>query len=1119
MNVATARNFVLRMGVASLVTAVLVLGTASRAVAQGVTTGAVRGRILDTTGQPIPGASVIVTNRNSGTRFQGTSSNNGAFFVANVVIGPYIVEARAIGHRPASKNDVVVTLGQVAEVDLRLEAVTIEVAPITAVAEADNALLAPSRTGPIAVVSENLVHNLPTIGRNFMDFTRTNSAVNNVGGGRSSIAGQSDRFNQLQIDGGSNGDLFGLNASEGQPGGKNGSRSISIEAVQEVQVLVAPFDIRQGGFTGGLINAVTRSGTNQFHGSAFYSLQNDGLVGKDSAGGKATDFSLHYQGFSVGGPIIRDRLHFFVSTEWRTRNEPFGGVVVIGTDTTGGKDSLNVGIRNATAQRVRDYTTATYGYDPGTFGRPTIPTPDMNLFAKLSGQLGSRGQVELSFNHQKSSQFITLHSPGASSVTNIRDGYQFDNTGYDNASKTNGMRLRFNTPFGSRFTNELITSYNYFSDVRQMRAPAPMIVVGGDRRNPLLPCTPFATPAVTTGCPTTFLSMGGERFSHDNALNQKILEIADNLTISMGNHVFTVGGRIERFNFLNRFWAARYGAWSFADTTAYFAGTPSRYEIALPGFAIDTIRGRKDGPIADFIFTQYGTYAQDQITASRNLTLTFGMRLDFTGLPSPAYNSRIDSAAVTVGPNAGQLFGVRTDTKITNARLFSPRFGFNLALANDRSTVMRGGIGVFTGRTPYVWASNAYTNTGLEQVLLVCDGPLAGGAGGTTDTVPTFSMARDSQPTHCGAGSSAAGLAAAVPQIVYFDKNFKLPQQLRASIGVDRRLPWGLLGSFDALYSRALNQFLLEDVNLVEGGTSVGEDGRRLYGTLSGTSSGSTPRRATTAARDVIRQFNSNRDYAYSLTAQFIKRFSNSMEFTAGYTFAHSYDLISSTSDISNSNLNFSTLDGTFANRNLRPSFYDIPHSVRFSGTFDLPAGVRFALFYTGTSGRPYAWRYGSDVNGDGFSGNDLVYVPVNAQDISLANPAQWTALNNFINSEPCLNSQRGHIMQRTSCRNPWRTFVDARAVKSFRTLRGQSVEVTASMFNLLSFLGIGGKIYSVTSNENIAMLNRTGYADGLAGRPALGRGIYSLALPAQLKFQDVNASRWKLELGARYIF
>ena len=315
------------------------------------------------------------------------------------------------------------------------------------------------------------------------------------------------------------------------------------------------------------------------------------------------------------------------------------------------------------------------------------------------------------------------------------------------------------------------------------------------------------------------------------------------------------------------------------------------------------------------------------------------------------------------------------------------------------------------------------------------------------------------------------------------------------------------------LYTHAINQFLLEDVNLVQGGTSTGEGNRLLYGTLSGTASTAVPRRATTAARDVIRQFNSNRDYSYSFTFQLNKHFSNDMEFTAGYTYSRSYDLVSPASDISNSFLNFSTLDGTFANRRLTPSFYDIPHSVRFSGAANLPAGIRVALFYTGTSGRPYAWRYGSDVNADGFSGNDLVYVPLNAQDILLSNPAQYPLLDAFINNEPCLREARGQILHRGACRNPWRSFVDMKVTKSFRTVRGQSVEVLASMFNVLSFLGIGGKIYTASGNENIALLTLARYD------AASGRGVYNLAQPAQLKLQDVNASRWKLELGARYIF
>jgi hypothetical protein len=600
------------------------------------------------------------------------------------------------------------------------------------------------------------------------------------------------------------------------------------------------------------------------------------------------------------------------------------------------------------------------------------------------------------------------------------------------------------------------------------------------------------------------LALGGERFSQANTLAQDIVEIADNLTITAGQHVITLGGRGERFAFRNVFFPASIGAWYFPDTTAFFAQAPTRYERALPGVYADTVLGRTDGPIADFTFNQFGFYGQDQVNVSRALRLTVGLRVDFTSLPQPAYNPLMDTSNVTVGPRTGQDFGVRTDSRPTDAVLYSPRLGFNYDVHGDQSFNIRGGAGIFSGRTPYVWASNAYTNTGLEQVQLTCQRAVVG------DTiVPAFTIDPNSQPTAC---RTTGVLALPTAQIVYFDQNFKLPQRFSASFGFDRRLPWDMAASLDLLYSRSLNNFLLEDVNLVEGGTSLGEGSRRLYGTLSSTSSSSTPRRATTVANDVLRQYNSNQDHSYSISAVVTKNVAQRMTFTLGYAYARSYDLISPTSDISNSLLNFATLDGTMSQRNLRPSFFDQPHTVRVAGTTALPYGFRFSLLYTGTSGRPYAYRYNNDVNGDNFSGNDLFYVPINAQDISMSSATQYAQLDAFINGEKCLSEHRGQIMERNSCRNPWQSFVDARLAKSFSTIRGQTVEFTMNAFNVLALLGVGGINHVTSFNENIPILSRTGYSS------ALGRGIYSLLLPTRNAVQ-YPASRWKLEFGARYSF
>jgi len=1065
--------------------------------AQGVTTGAVRGHVQDQAGQPIGGASIQLVQAGTGTRFSSVANATGAFFIANVIVGTYTVEARAVGYRPA-RTQVTIGLGRVEEVALALEASTVELSAIEVRATEADALTSPNRTGATATVDQTAITNLPSLNRNFADFAATSPLVYNTGnqgttgsGTGVSIAGTSDRFNSLQVDGGTNGDLFSLASSNGAPGGANNSRPISVEAVQEYQVLIAPYDIRQGGFVGGLINAVTRSGTNEFHGSLFYSMQNENLVGPDTTGTRnASDFTLRYYGFSLGGPIIRDRLHFFVAGEWRDQSQPFTGLT-IGTDPTNGADSAGIGITRATVDRTEAIANG-YGINSGGAESPPFETPDGNIFAKLSAQLGTRSQAELSFTRVRSSRFSLSHGQGSASASanGIRDGYQMSNGGYHVNSATNSVRGRLNTPFGGRFTNEAIVSYNFFEDLRDPDTKAPMILVGGDRRS-------GANPAV-------YLGLGGERFSHDNLLDQHIFEITDNVTANYDRHVLTFGGRMSSFSFLNEFWAGRYGNWQFSDTTAFANGTASAYEIVLPGSAADSVNGRADGPIADFKFTEFSLYAQDQWQPSRKLSLSFGVRVDFQSLPTPTYNPLVDTATVTINGNTGP-FGVRTDTKITSAALFSPRFGFNYDVGGDAVTIVRGGIGLFAGRTPYVWASNAYTGTGLEQTTLRCTGA----------AVPVFDPDPASQPTACLAGGPPT---LPKPTVVYFDNGYKLPQNLRASLGFDRRLPGNVIATFDAVYTKYVNQFLLTDDNLLPtGNVATGEGGRVLYGTPAG--SGFTLNRPTTVANAVLRQYNSNSDYMYSVAFGLTKRWGRSSELSAGYAYTRSYDLMSFSSDISSSLFSNAVLDGTLADRNLRPSWFDVPHNVRLSGTIGLPYEFRFSLFYTGHSGRPYAWIYGNDVNGDGGTGNDLVYVPRDSADITLQTPSQWATLNGFINSQQCLREARGQILQRGACRNPWVNYLDARIAKTFRTVRSQTIELMANIYNVPALLGVGGQVFQVASFENQTMLRRANYD------AANSRGVYSLSIPNvggnpnEARILQTTASRWKMELGLRYAF
>jgi hypothetical protein len=446
--------------------------------------------------------------------------------------------------------------------------------------------------------------------------------------------------------------------------------------------------------------------------------------------------------------------------------------------------------------------------------------------------------------------------------------------------------------------------------------------------------------------------------------------------------------------------------------------------------------------------------------------------------------------------------GINTGAFPSGNILWSPRLGFNYDVTGDRSTVLRGGVGIFSGRPPYVWVANAYGNTGQEQQSLYCTGA----------AVPVFTINPDSQPTSCAAAPTAGR-----PSIVYFDSDFKFPQAMKLALGIDRQLGWGVVGTVDFLLTRSVNQFFLQDVNLVGiQGASSGEVGRPRFGTINAATGAATATRVTARYLDVIRNTNTSGDRSTSLTTQLQKRFGNGVEFSASYTYTHALDRISMTSDITGSNYSFSVLDGTPDHRNLRTSFFDRPHKLTLSGTVNTPFQTHFSLTYNGLSGTPFTYVVNGDINADGVSGNDPMYVPRNAADITMQTPAQYATLDAYINGEPCLQENRGRILPRNACRQHWQNFLNARISKTVPTLRGHSIEITADMLNVLNFLD---------SHWGLTRITGTGFenqnAVRLVGYDVVNqRGIYALALPTKNQV-TLNAigSRWVFQLGARYAF
>ncbi len=1033
--------------------ALAVAGTTATLAAQGVTSAAVAGRISSTTRGTVEGAIVALVNTSTGARLQTTTNAAGRYNFENATPGgPYTIEARGIGFQPASKTGIMLTLGQRYVQDFQLEAQPVTLQELTVIA-ATNPLINSGRTGAAQTVTDTTIQRLPLLGRNFTDLLRTSPQVLSGTG----IAGQNSRYNAILIDGGVNNDIFGL-SSGGTPGGSSGAKPISLEAIQEFQILAAPFDIRQGSFSGGLVNAVTKSGSNQLHGSFFGYLQRPELVGKDTAGIRIATFDIKQYGGTISGPIVPNKLHFFGSADVQSSQQQFVGLSA---------DEPATGITRATATRVQQILQSKYGVDAGGPEAPeSLERPDKNFFGKLNWQVGGSSQLEVSYNYVRAS---LDNFNRTTRNREDRDGWQLSNSGFKIGSTTNTARAKYTSLLGAA-NLEVLFGFQTVRDARELGTVAPQIMVQGD----------------VIG---NWIGAGGERFSHGNELDQDNIEATANLTFNLGaSHQITVGTHNEFFDFRNLFANNRYGTWTFENADSLDRGVARRYEILL--------ESRPGGFTADFGVKQVGGYLQDAWRPNERLTVTAGLRFDVPFSDKPFSNPL---------PALRDTLGIDTGLFPNGNMLWSPRLGFNFDPKGNGNTILRGGVGLFSGRPPYVWMSNAFTNTGLEQLTLICTGA----------QVPAFTVDVNNLPTACAGGTTPAPPTATVN---YFDKDFKFQQALKYAFGIDQRLPWGMVGTFDIIHTRNKNQMYQTDDNVRLG--AVNGEGRQLYATPNAAGTALTRLTKTSAVRQVVHHLNKSRDRSTLVTTQLQKSF-DQLSFSAAYTHGKSEDVMTLGSSIATSNLRNTPLDGTLENRNLRVSAFDIPHKVTLSGTANLPFGVQGSLVYTARAGTPYAYVDVLDANGDGNTTNDLLYVPRDASDISLVNPNDWDRLNNFIAGEKCLREQRGRVMERGSCRNPWSKFLDLRLAKAVPTMSGQSFLVSADIFNFLNFLDSDwGKNRETANFEQVSLLSMTGYDTRGTATQADDRGRYTV--PSVLPFQRrviVNSSRWRMQLGAKYLF
>ena len=1107
-------RWIVRASRACVAAAVFSMLFAGAALAQGVTTGAIAGRVTDPQGQPVNQAAVQVTHRGTGFTTATRTRENGQYLVQGLEVGgPYTVVVRAIGFQPFTRDGVDVKLSEATRLDARLVPQAVELTAVT-VTGSITADFAPTRQGVGTQISDTLVQRIPTFSRDFIDQLKLAPQVVYPASGAPSGGGAYNRYNTITIDGANQSERFNLASTGGVPGGSAGGKIVSLDAVKEFRVVFTPSDVRQGNFAGMLVNAVTKSGTNQFHGGALYTYRSS----QDIAGVnlvaerlRTPRFDVKQYGFNVGGPIIKDRLHFFIAPEWQRRATPAAGPFYIGTTPSPAPDDPVIPV--TMLDSIRNVMQSVYSFNVGEATPLENETPLTNLFGRLDFQISPvhRFVIRQIINKSNQDEFfrnVNTYNPDPL-VQN--SGFRFGTSAFTRNAKNNSTTAQLYSNFASGMSNELIVGYSTIRDERIVPVQAPEITVG-----------------VLVGTTRRSVTFGTEQFSPGNLLDQKIFEVVNNFTIPMGAHIVTMGGRLDRTHIFNNFAQGSYGVYKFFDVDSLRLGRPAGYAV---GYA--NSQNPADIP-ADFHVNIFSLYGQDQWAVNDRLTITAGLRADIPSLPDrPPLN---DTLRVKLDSASGGTFTVNTDATPKTSVLFSPRVGFNYNPGGSSRNQIRGTLGMYAGPPPYILLGNAYANTGLGLVRLACTTPA---------TVPTFTVDVTALPTSC-AGQPAPGPGqAGTLGVNITNPNFKYPQYFGVSGGFDHELFLGTVLTVEAMYRKAINGVLVRDANLrgprmVGGQPYTDRNGRVLYADTigpTGTVTNNNQRyltslRGVAFSEGIIEVTNQSKDYNYSISTQLHRRFSDKFEGTVAYTYLKSVDVQSLTSDRAISNFRFGRqLSVAHDQLEATTSNFSRPHRILAYGTYTLPWLTDVTLYYEGTSGVPFVYVTVGDLNGDLVNGNDPIYIPRNATDpteVLMGSAIQAQAFERFISSQHCLDRQRGTIMGRNSCRSPFQHRFDLSFRQSIPAVRGQQISVQLDFFNFLNLINHDwGQIklptLSATNNNQSALIQTARTAGPLSQQQStftFDNRLYNATTLTPKPFESrTTGSSYQIQLTMRYSF
>lgn len=1075
----------------------LCLAAVCTATAQ-VTTSSIHGTVTDSDRNPIVGATVVATHTPTGTVYAAATSRNGMYNLGGMRVGgPYVIEISYVGSNSERFDDVYLTIGEDAQFNARLNESATAIGEVVVMGSA-NPVFNSNRTGAQEVITRSMMEKLPTLDRSLDEFVKLTPMASNK-----NFAGTSYRFNNVTVDGASFNNSFGLSSALGAAG----IEPISLESIEQVQVMIAPFDVRNGGFTGGAINSVTKSGTNDFVGSAYFYHKGASLRGwrQGDLIETVNEAATNQFGFSLGGPIVKNKLFFFVNAEFDRINDPK-------TYTT-----KNSRVKAEELNSLKDFLIDKFDYNPGSYDVTEVPTEANRITARLDWNINQKNTLSLKYYFLDS---FSTSSPSTSGAPSNGRGpnewaIPFSSQYYRSNSDFHIVMADLNTTVNDRMSNTLKVGYSRLRDFRDMD--------GGF----------FPHVDILDGDGKAYTSFGTEANSYGNKLDTDIFQIQDNFTINAGKHQIVVGTQSDYRAFTNGYAYGFAGVWRYNSLTDFYADANAYLDWKAAG--ADPATRPVSNSLSKFFTQKYaigggfpeartevlqlGFYVQDRWAIRENFKLTYGVRVDV-----PIFLNDLDRNEEVEGMTfQGGIKNVDMSKLPKTKPMFSPRVGFNWDVMNNGILQLRGGTGLFTGTPPYVWISNQAGNNGLMFGDLIHGRPFDGIA--------------EYQPNKDEVKTSRLDLA-------YTEKGFKYPQLWKTNVAVDFKFGNGWILTGEVLYTKDVNAIYHANVGLNDRIAYVNDgDGktRPFYADENGDSY------ITERNGNVIEMRNTSKGYSIFGTVQLQKQFLDGalrgLYLNASYTMGKSTSVADGSSSVASSAWKYrpaidcnspevSYSAGSFDGRLLLSAFY--------TANWSKNAATNFGLVYEMYRPWRYSFTYNGDVNGDGQYANDLIYIPRNKNEIQLeagkyANADEaWNALDKFIRQDDYLSEHRGEYAERNGSVLPFEHQLNLSISHDIKIwcCKGRKCNTLRFSFDISNFLNLLNKDWGVKNTTKLGYQSSPQYQFlKVVDKPSAANNYTPTftfekdpenpekALSRTYKDLRSDSSRWAIMFGVKYMF